>query len=67
VLPKPSPQALVTDVSFDAAKLRILWSTHEPGQHQMLASYDEVLTEILHVLHEFQSGEEPRPVTTAAD
>lgn len=65
VLPDPSPEALVTDVGSDAAKLRILWSTHEPEQHQMLASYDQVLTEILHVLDEFQSGEEQRPVDRA--
>lgn len=66
VLPDPRPEALVTEVSADAAKLRILWSTHEPGQHQMLASYDQVLTEILHVLDEFQSGEEQQPVRSAA-
>lgn len=66
VLTDPRPEALVTEVSADAAKLRILWSTHEPGQHQMLASYDQVLTEILHVLDEFQSGEEQQPVRSAA-
>lgn len=65
VLSEPSPEALITDVSTDTTKLRILWSTHEPGQHQMLASYDQVLTEILHVLDEFQSEEEQRPAPTA--
>jgi small-conductance mechanosensitive channel len=66
VLPDPSPEALIVDVTSDAAKLRILWSTHEPGQHQMLASYDRVLTEIWHVLDEFQSGQEQHPVHSAA-
>ena len=66
VLPDPSPEALIADVTSDSAKLRILWSTHEPGQHQMLASYDRVLTEIWHILHEFQPGEERWPVHSAA-
>jgi len=48
-------------MSSDGVKLRILWSTHEPGQHQMLASYDQVLTELLHVLDKFRSGEEQQP------
>ena len=67
VLPDPGPEALLSDVSSDAAKLRILWSTHEPGQEQMLTSYDQVLTEILHVLDEFQSAEEQGPVPSAAN
>lgn len=66
VLRDPSPEALIRDVSSDAAKLRILWSTHEPRQDQMLASYDQVLTKILHVLDELQSGEEQRPLPSAA-
>jgi small conductance mechanosensitive channel len=49
VLADPAPEALIIDV--DAAgsnglKLRILWWTKSPRQHQMLASYDRVLAAI---------------------
>lgn len=48
VLSDPSPEALVIDVSAaDAVKLRVLWWTHDPRQHQMLASYDRVLSAII--------------------
>lgn len=50
VLPDPGPEALVVDVSPDSAKLRILWWTHETRQHDMLASYDRVLTVITRTL-----------------
>ncbi len=50
VLPDPAPEALVVDVSPDSAKLRVLWWTHETRQHEMLASYDRVLTVITHTL-----------------
>jgi len=44
VLPEPAPEALRVDVAPDAAKIRVLWSTQDPRQHQMLTSYDQVLT-----------------------
>ena len=49
VLPAPSPEVLVMDLGdpdSDAIKVRVLWWTRAPRQHQMLASYDRVLTAI---------------------
>jgi hypothetical protein len=43
VLPEPAPEALRVDVAPDAAKIRVLWSTQH-SRHQMLTSYDQVLT-----------------------
>jgi small conductance mechanosensitive channel len=53
VLPKPSPEALVVGLDVpnsDTAKLRVLWWTNAPRQHQMLDSYDRVLTAIAEAL-----------------
>ena len=36
VLRDPEPEALIVDVSPDSVKVRILWSTHDARQHQML-------------------------------
>jgi small-conductance mechanosensitive channel len=49
VLTDPPPEALVIeiDAAADAAKIRVLWWTRDPHQHQMLASYDRVLTAII--------------------
>src|SRR5882757_33899 len=44
VLSDPGPEALVADVTPDVVKMRVLWSTNDSRQHQMLASYDQVLT-----------------------
>jgi small conductance mechanosensitive channel len=47
VLSDPAPEAFVMDVNAPdpgSVKLRVLWWTHEPRQHQMLGSYDRVLT-----------------------
>ena len=44
VLPEPAPEALLVDVAPDAAKVRVLWSTQDSQQHQMLTSYDQFLT-----------------------
>ena len=51
-LSDPSPEALVLDWSEadSALKIRILWWTKAPRQHQMLASYDAVLTAIRQAL-----------------
>ena len=49
VLPEPSPEALVTDLAdADAGtlKVRVLWWTKAPRHHEMLASYDSVLSAI---------------------
>ena len=49
VLPEPSPEALITDLTdldSGAVKLRVLWWTKAPRQHEMLASYNEVLSAI---------------------
>jgi small conductance mechanosensitive channel len=48
-LSDPSPEALISDLSDLKAgtlKVRALWWTRAPRQHQMLASYDAVLTAI---------------------
>src|SRR6267154_1169734 len=52
-LSEPSPEALVLDLGdleSNTLKLRILWWTKAPRQHQMLTSYDGVLTAIRQVL-----------------
>ncbi len=49
VLSDPSPEVMVVDVSdaeANAVKVRVLWWTKAPRQHQMLASYDGVLSAI---------------------
>lgn len=52
-LSDPGPEVLVLELS-DAdptwLKLRILWWTKAPRQHQMLTSYDAVLTAIWQTL-----------------
>lgn len=49
VLSDPNPEALaldLTDPDSNAVKVRILWWTHGPRQHEMLSSYDRVLSSI---------------------
>ena len=49
VLRDPKPEALVTDLTdldANAVKVRVLWWTKAPRHHQMLSSYDEVLSAI---------------------
>jgi len=58
VLPGPRPEALVTDLTdldSGAVKLRVLWWTKAPRHHEMLASYDDVLSTIGHALNQ-ESG-----------
>ncbi len=48
-LSDPSPEALIselTDLNAGTFKIRALWWTRSPRQHQMLTSYDAVLTSI---------------------
>jgi small conductance mechanosensitive channel len=49
VLTDPRPEVLIMDLgdpATDVVKVRVLWWTRAPRQHQMLASYDRVLTAI---------------------
>src|SRR5712675_1357918 len=55
-LSEPGPEALVlelADLDSNALKLRILWWTKAPRQHQMLTSYDGVLTAIRQTLGQY--------------
>jgi small conductance mechanosensitive channel len=63
VLAEPPAEALVMAVTTDTAKIRILWSTRDSRQHQMLASYDQVLTTVTNALDSF--GSEPRQRSAA--
>ena len=60
VLSEPAPQALLSDVTPDTVKMRLLWSTRDNRQHQMLASYDQVLTAVAQVVHEVRETALPR-------
>jgi len=47
VLADPAPEALVldlSDVETNTVKMKVLWWTKAPRQHEMLTSYDRVLT-----------------------
>jgi small conductance mechanosensitive channel len=53
ILSDPGPEAFILDLRDPDAtglKLRILWWTKAPRQHEMLASYDAVLTAIWQTL-----------------
>jgi small-conductance mechanosensitive channel len=53
VLSEPLPEVLVVNLdtpNSEAIKVRVLWWTRAPRQHQMLASYDRVLTAIAEAL-----------------
>ena len=61
VLPDPRPEVLVMDLGdpdLNAVKVRILWWTKAPRQHEMLASYDRVLTAIRQTLNRSRVGPE---------
>jgi hypothetical protein len=67
-LSDPKPEVLVLelgDLESNALKLRILWWTKAPRQHQMLTSYDAVLTAIRQTLDRYM-GERNRPRERAA-
>ena len=54
VLADPRPEVLVMDLGdadLNAVKVRVLWWTKAPRQHEMLASYDRVLTAIRQTLN----------------
>jgi small-conductance mechanosensitive channel len=57
-LSEPSPEVLVlelTDLESNAVKLRVLWWTKAPRQHQMLTSYDSVLSAIRQAVGNYTS------------
>ena len=59
VLSDPSPEALLVDLGDPGSnihKLRILWWTKSPRQHEMLTSYDSVLTTIRQALSRYDAG-----------
>jgi small-conductance mechanosensitive channel len=61
VLPDPRPEVLVMDLGdpdLNAVKVRVLWWTKAPRQHEMLASYDQVLTAIRQTLNRSRVGPE---------
>ena len=52
VLSDPAPEALLTELPApETVKIRVLWATHDPSQHQMLGSYDRVLSAIADALY----------------
>jgi len=53
VLSNPGPEVFVMDLNApdpSTVRLRILWWSNDPHQHQMLGSYDQVLTAIAQAL-----------------
>jgi small conductance mechanosensitive channel len=53
VLPDPEPEALLMDVTgpdMSLFKVHVLWSTKTTREHEMLRSYDQVLTAISEAL-----------------
>jgi small conductance mechanosensitive channel len=56
VLSDPEPETLVVEATPDTIKMRILWSTRDSRQHQMLGSYDKVLTDVVKALDAIESG-----------
>src|SRR6266851_2076815 len=59
VLSDPSPEALLVDLGDPGSnilKLRILWWTKSSRQHEMLTSYDSVLTAIRQALSGYEAG-----------
>ena len=59
VVSDPAPEALITSLNEadpTAFTIRVLWSTRSPRQHQMLSSYDAVLTAIWRTLSKPYDG-----------
>jgi len=54
---------LMTDVAepkTQGGKLKILWWTRDPRQHEMLASYDRVLSAIADAFNRMKPEDQPR-------
>jgi small conductance mechanosensitive channel len=63
VLPEPPPEVLITGVAepkTQGGKLKILWWTKDPRQHQMLASYDRVLSAIAEAFNHLKPEDQPK-------
>jgi small conductance mechanosensitive channel len=61
VLSDPTPEVLVMDLGdpdSNTVKVRVLWWARAPRQHQMLTSYDSVLTAIRQTLSGSAVGQE---------
>ncbi len=61
VLSDPGPEVFVMDLGdpdSNTIKLRVLWWTGAPRQHQMLTSYDSVLTAISQTLNRSRGGQQ---------
>jgi len=61
VLSDPNPEVLVMDLGdpdSGVVKVRVLWWTRAPRQHQMLTSYDSVLTAIRQTLDRSRVGQD---------
>jgi small conductance mechanosensitive channel len=61
ILSEPAPEVLVVEATPDTVKMRTLWSTRDTRQHQMLGSYDQVLTAIVDALDNRQAVAKQRP------
>ena len=62
VLADPNPEVLVMELSDPDAntiRVRVLWWTRAPRQHQMLTSYDTVLTAIRETLNPSTVRQDP--------
>jgi small conductance mechanosensitive channel len=60
VLAEPEPKVLIMGINPDSTMMRILWSTHDSRQVQMLASYDQVLTSVAETLDSIAPGASKR-------
>jgi small-conductance mechanosensitive channel len=63
VLTDPPPEVLMTGVAepkTQGGKLKILWWTHAPRQHEMLGSYDKVLSAIAEAFNRMKPEDQPR-------
>ena len=64
----PGPEVFVmelSDLEANAVKLRVLWWTKAPRQHQMLASYDSVLTAIRQAVGNYSAERNRKPQKAA--
>jgi small-conductance mechanosensitive channel len=58
VLTNPAPEVFVMDVNApdpSTVRLRVLWWSNDPHQHQMLGSYDQVLTAVAQALERYKT------------
>lgn len=61
VLADPNPEVLTMglgDPDSDVVKLRVFWWTKAPRQHEMLSSYDGVLTALAQSLNRSTAGQD---------